>query len=292
MIISIALAYALGIALGLVAARLSAFATIWSSIVRAQVLAAALSLSVVVVWQIDNLDSVLWPAMLSSAMVIMTLVAYIFNRNKPARLAHASIQTWASNSNTAYFAIPIAAALAGPGAAAAAVLMDRISTPLYAFWVWALRKDAPLQQRKRSSMIDQAPVLAMFVGLALKLTGPAPDWTYDITLIAAPVLAVSGAAVFIGSVKHPSQRIPARPGLGRWAMLIGIRISLMILIAILAPSPELAIAAVLCALSIPAFGAPQAATVYGYKDSVVAAGARYGWPVGAIGLVIAIVMTN
>lgn len=292
MTISIALAYTLGIVLGLIAARVSSIATIWPAIVRAQVLAAALSLSIVVVWQIDDLDAVLWPAMLSGVMVIMTLAAWVANRKKPARLAHASLQTWASNSNTAYFAIPIAAALAGPGAAAAAVLMDRISTPLYAFWVWALRKEAPRQQRKRSSLIDQAPVLAMLVGLALKLTGPAPDWTNNITLIAAPVLAVSGAAMFIGSVLHPSQRFPARPGLNRWAMLIGIRITLMLSIALFAPSPELAIAAVLCALSIPAFGAPQAATVYGYKDSIVAAGARYGWPIGAIGLVVAVVMTN
>lgn len=292
MTISIALAYTLGIVLGLTAAKVSAFANLWSVIVRAQVLTAALALSIVVVWQIDSLDSVLWPAMLSSVMVIMTLVAFVANRNKPSQLAHASLQTWASNSNTAYFAIPIAAALAGPSAAAAAVLMDRISTPLYAFWVWALRKDAPVQQRKRSSLIDQAPVLAMLIGLALKFTGPAPDWTNDITLIAAPVLAVSGAAVFIGSVMHTSQRMSPRPGLRRWAMLIGVRVTLMLLIAVLAPTPELAIAAVLCALSIPAFGAPQAATVYGYKDSVVAAGARYGWPIGAIGLIVAMVMTN
>lgn len=292
MTISIVLAYTLGIVLGLVAARISAFAAIWSTIVRVQVLAAALSLSIVVVWQIDDLDSVLWPALLSSVMVMMTLVAWIRNKGEPSRLAHASLHTWAANSNTAYFAIPIAAALAGPGAAGAAVLMDRISTPLYAFWVWALRRDAPRQQRRRTSWIDQAPLLAMFIGLGLKITGPAPEWTNNVTLLAAPVLAVSGAAVFVASVLHPSQKVPALPGLGRWAILIGIRIALMALIAFFAPTPELAIAAILCGLSIPAFGAPQAATVYGYKDSVVAAGARYGWPIGAVGVIVAFAMTN
>lgn len=284
-------AYAIGIVLGLAASRSTGFGLVWPTIVRVQILVAAIALSITAVWRIDNVDSIVWPLLMALTMVVMTVVAW-FTATGPNRSAHAVLQTWAANSNTAFFVIPVGAALAGPTGAVAAVLMDRISAPLFAFWVGVLRRGAPTQQRRRTGFVDQAPMIALAIGLLLHLTGPAPEWTATVTLWAAPLLAASGAAIFVGSVLHPTQRIDPRPGLPRWFALVALRAVLMAPIVVFAPDLELKVVAVLCALSIPAFGAPQVSTMYGYVDPVVAAGSRYGWFVGALGLVAAVSLTR
>ena len=62
---------------------------------------------------------------------------------------------------------------------------------------------------------------------------------------------------------------------------------LFLLIAVFAPTPAIRVVAILGGLSIPVFGAPQMAAVYGYSDPTVAAGTRYGWFFGAAGLALA-----
>ena len=290
MSVVVLIAYAIGVGLGLLAARSTRFGMVWPAIVRTQILVAAIALSIVAVWRIDNVDSVLWPLLMALAMALMFFIAWLTARG-PNRDAHAALQTWAANANTAFFVIPVGAALGGSAGALAAVLMDRLATPLYAFWVWLLRRGAPRQQRRRTSFIDQAPVIALGVGLLLHLTGPAPAWTATVTLWAVPLLAASGAAIFIGSVLHHTQRIDPRPGIRRWLALVGVRIALLMPIAVLAPTLSLRVVALLCALSIPAFAAPQVSTIYGYADPVVAAGSRYGWFFGAAGLAAALVIT-
>ena len=124
----------------------------------------------------------------------------------------------------------------------------------------------------------------LLVGLLLRTTGTAPDWTSSVTTAVVPLLAASGAALFVGSVLHPTQRMDPRPGLRAWALLVTPRILLFMPIAWLAPSPDIAVVALLCGLSIPAFGPAQFSTVYGYREAAVAASSRYGWLVGAAGL--------
>ena len=284
------IAYAIGVALGLLAARRTSFGRVWPHIVRSQTLIAAIVLSIASVWRIDSIDGVVWPLLMTLAMVLISLFSWL-TWHGPNRAAHATLQTWAASANTAFFVIPIGAALGGPAGATAAVLMDRMATPLYALWIHLLRRGAPRQQRRRTSLVDQAPLLALGIGLLLHLAGPAPQWTATITLVAAPVLAASGAAIFIGSALHPSQRIDPAAGRQRWLVLVGLRIAVFGVLAALAPTPSLQVVAVLCALSIPAFGAPQVSTVYGYSDPVVAAGSRYGWFVGAAGLAAAALIT-
>jgi hypothetical protein len=288
---AVLIGYAIGIVLGLLAARVAAFGRIWPVIVRIQILVAAITLSIVSVWRIDNVGSVLWPVLMALSAVVIFAVAWLTTRGGN-RDAHAVLQAWSANANTAFFVIPVAAALAGPAGATAAVLMDRIATPLYAFWIHLLRKGAPVPQRRRTSVIDQAPVIALGVGLLLHLTGPAPAWTATLTLAAAPLMAASGAAIFIGSVLHPTQRIDPRPGLRRWLALVLVRVGWCLPIVLIAPSVTYKVVAVLCALSIPAFAVPQMSTVYGYSDPVVAAGSRYGWVVGGLGLVVAIALAG
>jgi hypothetical protein len=140
--------------------------------------------------------------------------------------------------------------------------------------------------------VDQSPLLALVLGLALHLVGPAPDWTATVSLAMAPVMAATGAAVFVGSVLHPTQRIPARPGLGPWLRLVALRVALLAPVVLLAPNDGVRLVAVLCALSIPAFGPAQFSTVYGYAEPVVAASARYGWWIGALGVVAAYAVTR
>jgi predicted permease len=287
---TVLIAYAIGVALGLLAARVAAFGRVWPSIVRAQTLGASILLSVVAVWRIDSVASVLWPVLMAVAVAVIAVVAWL-TYHGPDRDAHAVLQAWTANANSGFFVIPVAAALGGPAGAQAAVLMDRVATPVYAVWTHVLRRGAPRRQRRATSVIDQAPVIALAIGLLMHLVGPAPEWTATLTMVAAPVMAASGAAIFIGSVLHPSQRIDPRPGFRRWLALVLVRVSLFGVIAVLAPNPSIQVVAVLCGLSIPAFGPPQVSTMYGYTEPVVAAGSRYGWVVGAFGVGLALLIT-
>lgn len=291
MSVAVLLAYALGITLGIVAARVTAFGLVWPKIVRTQLLLVAVALSVTSVWSIDGIDSVVWPALMVAALVLMTLVSRLTVRG-PSPDAHAALQTWAAGANSGFFAVPVATVLAGPPGAVVAVLMDRMAIPLYSYWTHLLRRSAPIPQRMHTSWIDQSPLIALGVGVVLRMFGTAPDWAHAVTLVAAPILAASGSAVFIGSVLHPSQRIDPRPGVRRWLALSSLRIALFGAIAIAAPTEPLRIVAILCALTIPVFAAPQMCTVYGYSEPAVAAGSRYGWIVGALGLGAAILVSR
>jgi len=282
-------AYALGALLGYLASRGGRFADVWGHFVRAQILAVAVTLSVVAVWRINGVDGLLWPVLLALGFGLVSLAALV-TQSRPRSGAIASLEGWTAGPNSAFWVIPLATAIAGPSAGLAAVLVDRLVQPLYGWWIHLLRRAAPTPQRARTGWIDQAPVLALFVGLALRLYGPAPEWTGTITVWVAPLLAVSGAAVFVGSVLHPSQRIDPRPGIPRFLLLSAVRIVGFGVLAVAAPTVPLKVVAVLCALSCPAFGATQFSTVYGYADPVVAAGIRYGWFAGALGIVGALLI--
>ena len=282
-------AYALGAVSGLLAARSPRLSRTWPRLVRAQILAAAVVLSVAAAWRLTGIEDVAWPLLMMAVFAVLLAVSLVVTGG-PRRGGVASLAAWSATSNTGFFVIPVSAALGGPEGLLVAVLLDRFGTPLWAVYVWLLRRDAPRPQRRRTSWIDQSPAIALVVGLVLRQFGPAPEWTAAVSLWTAPVLAATGAAMFVGSVLHPSQRIPARPGLWPWGRLVLLRVVLFAGIAAWAPNHQIAVVAVLCALSIPAFGPPQFSTVYGYAEPVVAAGARYGWYVGAVGLVAGYLM--
>ena len=283
--------YLLGAGLGLTASRISAFGRVWPRIVRTQLLLVEVVLSITSVWSITSIDTVVWPLLMAGALVVLSVVARITSRG-PDAPARATLQAWAAGTNSGFFVIPVATMLCGPAGAVAGVLMHRMATPLYAWWTHVLRRNAPIPQRWHSTLIDQSPIIALGVGLLLRLTGPAPAWALTVTVIAAPVLAISGAAVFVGSVLHPSQRIDPRPGVRRWLSLVAVRVVLLGGIAAFAPTQPLLVVALLSALSIPVFGASQMSTVYGYAEPVVAAGSRYGWLFGAVGVVAAVLVVR
>ena len=280
----IVLAYALGGLLGYLAARIPALGRVWPKIVRAQLLAGAIALSIVAVWRITGLSSVLWSLVIAVVCVLIFGLAWVLTAKEPGHGGKAALESWAAAPNTNFWVIPISAAVGGPVAATTAVIVDRLSTPVYAVWTWLLRRDAPVPQRKRSSWIDQAPVLALLVGLALRIGGPAPEWTAWVTMIASPLLALSGAAVFVGSALHPTQQVDSRPGVRRWLVLTIMRVGYLVPVFFIAPDNTYKTVALLYALTIPAFLVSQLSTVYGYSDPVVAAGRKWGWVVGGAGL--------
>jgi predicted permease len=283
-------AYALGAALGLWASRRPSLERTWPRYVRAQLLVASVVLSVSAAWRLTSVQDVVWPLCVVAVCGVLLGLGLLLTRGE-RRAGRAVLWAWTGTPNTGFFVVPFAAAFGGPTALLVGVLADRLGAPLWAVYVHLLRRDAPIPQRRRSSWVDQSPVIALVVGLALHLVGPAPAWTATVSLAMAPVLAATGAAVFVGSVLHPTQRIAPRPGLARWMAFTALRIVLLVPAILLAPD-GVRLALILCALSIPAFGPAQFSTVYGYSEPVVAAAARYGWWVGAAGVAIGYSITR
>ena len=153
-----------------------------------------------------------------------------------------------------------------------------------------MRRDAPIRQRRATSWVDQSPVLASLVGLLLHVVGSAPAWTADVLLLAGPLLAFSGAALFMGSVVHPHNLAVPRSehAVRRWTWLTAVRIAyyaVVAVVALLAGSTPLAVVAVLSGLSAPSFQPVQLAVLYGYRSEVVVAAVRWGWLLAPLGLV-------
>lgn len=283
-------AYTLGAALGWLASRRPSLERTWPRYVRAQLLVASVVLSVSAAWRLTGVQDVVWPLCIVAVCGLLLGLGLLLTRGE-RRAGRAVLWAWTGTPNTGFFVVPFAAAFGGPTALLVGVLADRLGAPLWAVYVHLLRRDAPIPQRRRSSWVDQSPVIALVLGLALHLVGPAPAWTATVSLAMAPVLAATGAAVFVGSVLHPTQRIDPRPGLGRWAAFVAVRVALLVPAILLAPE-GVRLALILCALSIPAFGPAQFSTVYGYSEPVVAASARYGWWIGAVGIVAGYAVTH
>jgi hypothetical protein len=185
--------------------------------------------------------------------------------------------------------VPAAAAFAGPAGTMIAVLANVITTVWGGVCVHLMRRDAPLRQRRATSWVDQSPVLASVVGLALHAAGPAPGWTEQVLTLAGPLLAFSGAALFVGSIIHPHNVSVPRTehALRRWAALTVIRVAyyLVVTLAALAwGATTLAVVAVLTALSAPSFQPIQQAVLYRYRSEVVVAAVRWGWVLAPLGL--------
>ena len=283
-------AYVLGASLGYWASRRPSLERTWPRYVRGQLLAASIVLSVSAAWRLTGVQDVVWPLAVVAVCGLLLVLALLLSRGE-RRAGRAVLWAWTGTPNTGFFVVPFSAAFAGPAALLVGVLADRLGAPLWAVYVGLLRRDAPIPQRRRSSWVDQSPVIALVLGLALHLVGPAPEWTAAVSLAMAPVLAATGAAVFVGSVLHPTQRIDPRPGFARWAVFVALRIALLAPVILVAPD-GVRLALILCALSIPAFGPAQFSTVYGYAEPVVAAAARYGWWIGGLGIVVGYAITH
>ena len=286
----VVLAYALGAAIGVASARSDRLARTWRLVIRYQIVAVSVGVSILAAWRLEGLADLAWPFIAVAFTLVIMFVAWSTTPRGTDRTGRAVLRGWSANANGGFWVIPVATAIAGAPGAVFAVIVDRLYIVIFGFFTWVLRRHAPDRQRMRTSWIDQAPVIALGVGLILNVTSETPPWTATALESAAPLLALSGSAVFVGSVLHPSQRIPWRPGVPVWAALSAVRILLFVPAALLAPTPEIAIAFVLFGFTIPAFFPPQLSILYGYRDAVVAATARWGWIWAVPGIAAALVL--
>jgi hypothetical protein len=264
-------AYGVGALLGYAVARGGRLVPVWRVFIRANLLLTSIVLSVLAGWRVSGFADLLWPVLVTAVMFVLVGVAYLLTPSSPERPGRAVLRGWSAIPNPGFWLIPVATAIAGAPGAVIAVLIDRVALASFAIWVWVLRKHAPIKQQVRTSWIDQSPLIALVVGLLLGVISDAPEWTASVLQWLAPVVAAIGAAVFVGSVLHPSQRIEWRPGVRVWALLSLARIAMMVPLAFLAPTEPIAVALVLGAFSIPAFFPSSLSVLYGYTDSVVAA---------------------
>ena len=111
-------------------------------------------------------------------------------------------------------------------------------------------------------------------------------------VVAGPLLAFVGAALYTGSVFHPhntSVRRTAAEG-RRWVLLTGIRVAYLAVIAVVTNSTAVAVIAVLSAFGPPAFNPPQQAVLYGYRSGLVMVAVRWGWLFVPVGLALALLI--
>jgi len=287
MTVIVFVAYGVGALLGYAVARGGRLVPVWRVFIRANLLLTSIVLSVLAGWRVSGFADLLWPVVVTAVMFVLVGIAYLLTPPSPERPGRAALRGWSAIPNPGFWLIPVATAIAGAPGAVIAVLIDRVALASFAIWVWVLRKHAPIKQQVRTSWIDQSPLIALVVGLLLGVFSDAPEWTASVLQWLAPVVAAIGAAVFVGSVLHPSQRMEWRPGVRVWALLSLARIAMMVPLAFLAPTEPIAVALVLGAFSIPAFFPSSLSVLYGYTDSVVAASVRLGWIFAPIGLVAA-----
>lgn len=286
MTLVVALAYGLGAAVGWAFSRSGRIAPAWRIVIRAQLILVSVFVSFLAAWRLTGLAELVWPLLAGALGIALLGAAFLVTPRGSDRPGRAVLRGWAVLPNGGYWVIPVATTIAGASGAVVAVLIDRMMVAVAGGMTWQLRRYAPIPQRTRTSWIDQAPVMALLAGLLANYATDPPDWTTTALLWTAPVLALTGAAVFVGSALHPTQRIPWRPGARPWATLSALRIALFLPIALLAPAPAVATVFALLAFTIPAFFPPQLSVLYGYRDAVVATSVRWGWLFAPIGIAV------
>jgi predicted permease len=259
----------------------------WPVVLRTQILATSATLSLVAAWRLTSASQLVGPLALSAGLWLM-LGATVATRGGHSPGAGA-LDAWAVSPNSGFWVVPAATAFAGSTGTMIAVLANVITTAWGAVCVHLMRRDAPHPQRRSTTWVDQSPPLASLVGLLLHLVGPAPAWTAEVLTLAGPLLAFSGAALFMGSVVHPHNLSVPRSehALRRWAWLTTLRVAYYLVVAVaaaVAGSTPLAVVAVLSALSAPSFQPVQLAVLYGYRSEVVVAAVRWGWLLAPLGL--------
>jgi predicted permease len=260
----------------------------WPVFLRSQILATSATLSLVAAWRLTSAGQLVGPLFLSAGLWLLLGATVLTGARR--RAGQDALEAWAVSPNSGFWVVPTAAAFAGSAGTMIAVLANVITTAWGAVCVHLMRRDAPIRQRRATTWVDQSPVLASVVGLALHLAGPAPAGTDDVLTLAGPLLAFSGAALFTGSVIHPHNLSVTHTdhALRRWVWLTGVRVGYYALVALaagLSSSTAVTVVAVLTALSAPSFQPIQLAVLYGYRSEVVVAAVRWGWVLAPVGLV-------
>jgi hypothetical protein len=263
---------------------------VWPVVLRAQILVTSATLSFAAAWRLTSVRQLVGPLALAAGLWLM-LGATHATRGRRSTGAGA-LEAWAVSPNSGFWVVPAATAFAGSAGAMVAVLANVITSAWGAVCTHFMRRDAPIRQRRATSWVDQSPILASLLGLVLHLAGPAPGWTSDVLVLAGPLLAFSGAALFTGSVIHPHNLGVPRTehALRRWSWLTAVRVAYYLVVALIAgllSSRSVEVVAVLSGLSAPSFQPIQLAVLYGYRSEVVVAAVRWGWLLAPLGLGLA-----
>ncbi|HTU37901.1 MAG TPA: hypothetical protein VMF35_07780 [Acidimicrobiales bacterium] len=263
---------------------------IWPVVLRVQILVTSATLSFAAAWRLTSVRELVGPLALAAGLWLMLGASEVTRRSRSA--GEGALEGWAVSPNSGFWVVPAAAAFAGPAGTMIAVLANVITSAWGAACTHLMRRDAPIRQRRATTWVDQSPLLASLLGLALHLVGPAPGWTADVLTLAGPLLAFSGAALFTGSAIHPHNLSVPRTehALRRWTWLTALRITYYMVLAVVAgvsSSTPLAVVAILSGLSAPSFQPVQFAVLYGYRSEVVVAAVRWGWLLAPLGLALA-----
>ena len=285
MTLAIVLAYALGASAGFIASRNPKLSDPWSVVIRSQLLLASMFISLLAAWRLEGIGDLAWPVAVSFACLVILGAGWLVTPAGPGRRGRAALRGSTALPNTGYWLLPMATIFGGPVATVIAVFVDRLVTVIFGGATFLLRRSAPRPQRLRTSWVDQAPLIALGFGLALNYLSDAPAWTATALEWMAPVMAATGAAVYVGSARHPTQRISLTGGYRPWLILTGVRLTILLPLVALAPTLPVAIVLLLCAFTIPTFSPPQWSVLYGYVDPVVAVAARWGWIFAPIALI-------
>jgi hypothetical protein len=284
----ILVAYALGAGVGLAVPRAGRrLQRDWPLYLRGQLFVTAAGVGLLAAWRLTAPRQLVGPVLIAAVAFVLLAAATVTRRGRS--LGEASLETWAAEPNGLFWVLPVAGAFGGAAAITVAALANAIYAVPNAVCTHLMRRDAPVPQRHATSWIDQSAFIALGLGLLGHLVGPAPTWSGLVLGVAAPVLAFTGAALFIGSVVHPHNTEVARGASAtrRWLWLSGVRAAYLVAVALVVATRADAVVAVLSAFTVPAFMPIQLAVLYGYRSGAVNAAARWGWFALPFGLLAA-----
>jgi hypothetical protein len=262
----------------------------WPVYLRIQFVATAALLGLFSAWRLTAPHQVIAPILIAAVGGLLVWVAHLTRGPREGGLA--ALEGWAAFPNGNFWVLPIVGALVGPSGTAIAALTNAAYAAPNAACIHLMRRDAPIEQRRSTGWLDQSMVLAVFVGLALHLAGPAPSGSEWVLTVSGPLLAFVGAALYTGSVFHPHNTsvTTTTEDARRFVFLTVVRVAYLAIIAIVTGSAVVAVVAILSALGPPAFYPPQQAVLYGYRSGVVMIAVRWGWLCLPLGMIVALLI--
>jgi hypothetical protein len=284
-------AYALGALTGMAADRGGPrVRRDWPIYLRVQLAATAGLVTVFSAWRLQAPSQIVAPVLIAVVGWILLFAAMVTRHRRSG--GEAALECWAAYPNGAFWVLPVAGALVGPTGSMVTALSNAVYALPNAACIHLMRRDAPIRQRRSTSWVDQSALVALGLGLALHLAGPAPTLARWVLDAAGPVFAFVGAALFVGSVLHPHNVAVGRgtDGIRRWLSLSVVRVLWLGCVVALYRTRTVDVVATLSALGAPAFSPPQLAVLYGYRSGAVNASARWGWLLLPVGLVFAFLL--
>jgi hypothetical protein len=260
----------------------------WPIYLRVQLLATAVLVTLASSWRLTAPHQLVGPITIALVGWLLLAASYAMHGHRSTGMA--AIESWAGQPNGAFWVLPMAGALVGPTGVMIASLANVAILSSSATNIHLMRRDAPTPQRRSTSWVDQSPILAVALGLLLHLVGPAPMATHWVLSAAGPVLAFVGAAMFVGSMRHPhnlGKRELELDGTTRWLALTAVRVGWLVPVAVITSSHAVAVVAILSALGAPSFNPTQLSILYGYRSAVVNIAARWTWVLLPLGYFLA-----